>query len=58
MKLLGATLREYGERSEFEKDVIRYISPNLRSRHRANFTTSAPRFWPTGWGYPQRGHSG
>ncbi len=33
MKVLGATLREYGERSEFEKDVIRYISPNLRSRH-------------------------
>ncbi len=39
MKVLGATLREYGERSEFEKDVIRYISPNLRSRHTgANFT--------------------
>lgn len=33
MKVLGTTLREYGERSEFEKDVIRYISPNLRSRH-------------------------
>jgi len=39
MKVLGITLREYGERSEFEKDVIRYISPNLRSRHTgASFT--------------------
>jgi len=39
MKLLGSTLREYGERSEYEKDVIRYISPNLRSRHTgANFS--------------------
>ncbi|RDI94573.1 sulfite dehydrogenase [Meiothermus sp. QL-1] len=39
MRFLGAELREYGERSEFEKHVIRYISPNLRTRHSgANFT--------------------
>jgi sulfane dehydrogenase subunit SoxC len=39
MKTLGIPLREYGERSEFEQKVIRYISPNLRSRHTgASFT--------------------
>lgn len=32
LKILGSDMREYGERSEFEKDVIRYISPNLRTR--------------------------
>lgn len=39
MKTLGTPLREYGERSEFEKEVVRYISPNLRTRHSgADFT--------------------
>ena len=39
MRAPGAELREYGERSEFEKGVIRYISPNLRTRQSgANFS--------------------
>ncbi len=32
-KTLGAPLSEYGERSPFEAEVVRYISPNLRTRH-------------------------
>ena len=32
-KTLGAPLAEYGERSPFEAGVVRYISPNLRTRH-------------------------
>ena len=32
-KTLGAPLAEYGERSPFETGVVRYISPNLRTRH-------------------------
>lgn len=39
LKAVGNGLREYGERSEFEKEVIRYISPNLRSLQTgANFS--------------------
>lgn len=33
MKTLGAPLSEYGQRSPFEEGVVRYISPNLRTRH-------------------------
>lgn len=33
LKTLGTPLREYGERSEFEAGVVRYISPALRTRH-------------------------
>lgn len=32
MKTLGSPLSEYGERSSFEAEVVRYISPNLRTR--------------------------
>lgn len=32
MKTLGSPLSEYGERSPFEAEVVRYISPNLRTR--------------------------
>lgn len=30
---LGTPLQEYGTRSPFEEEVIRYISPGLRTRH-------------------------
>jgi sulfane dehydrogenase subunit SoxC len=33
LKTLGAPLSEYGTRSPFEEGVVRYISPNLRTRH-------------------------
>ncbi|KGQ23014.1 sulfite dehydrogenase [Thermus filiformis] len=32
-RTLGAPLSEYGGRSPFEEEVVRYISPNLRTRH-------------------------
>lgn len=33
MKTLGDPLSEYGQRSPFEEGVVRYISPNLRTRN-------------------------
>ena len=39
LSALGAPLSEYGTRSPFEEEVVRYISPNLRTRHSgADFT--------------------